>query len=241
MREVFMYKPAKKNELCIKYKKNRNTFTLVELLVVIAIISILAGMLLPSLENALGTARLIDCANRMKQIGLATMLYVQDADGTLPPATGSGPEWPKVLSGGSESYYKNYLPMTTSWDGPFMCQTYAQGDNPKAQNSSAANLKVSYTYNMACGWYHVSYPQYRTLKIQSVTSVSEKAYLIDGFYRSSTKTWYAIRGADMFSGANSPMNRHVGGFNSILYLDGHTGKMTEEEILLYKDEFWNLP
>ncbi len=74
----------------LKYK-----FTLIELLVVIAIIAILAAMLLPTLNQARERAKLTNCTNNLKQMGIACISYRDDWKNRMPP-------WISTL-------YKSYL------------------------------------------------------------------------------------------------------------------------------------
>ncbi len=68
-------------------------FTLIELLVVIAIIAILAAILFPVFAQAKSAAKKASNTSNLKQIGLASLLYVADYDDNMVPylLPGDGP------------------------------------------------------------------------------------------------------------------------------------------------------
>jgi len=91
----------------------RNTsraFTLIELLVVIAIIAILAAILFPVFAKVREKARQASCQSNLRQVGLATLQYVQDNDETWFPyvdATGvpGAKFWDGYMDGPTSTFH----------------------------------------------------------------------------------------------------------------------------------------
>jgi prepilin-type N-terminal cleavage/methylation domain-containing protein/prepilin-type processing-associated H-X9-DG protein len=91
-------------------------FSLIELLIVIGIISILMGILLPTLEKVRAASRQLQCQSNLRQIAAAIFAYANDNDGIMPvaaPQELGGPQgivpasdpWlpPRMLGGAMEA------------------------------------------------------------------------------------------------------------------------------------------
>src|SRR3978361_1626809 len=70
---------------CARARARRtNAFTLIELLVVIAIIAVLAAILFPVFAQAREKARQTVCLSNMRQMGMATRIYLLDYEERFP-------------------------------------------------------------------------------------------------------------------------------------------------------------
>lgn len=138
---------------------NRSTsgttaFTLIELLILIAIIAILAAMMPRSTRGNRGSAKRINCANNLKQVGLSYRLWAGDYGDKYPmqvPATNGGPMQQLAISDGTGAAYtfQVFQVLSNELNTPKITICPADGDrilatNFGAQFTTLANSAVSY-------------------------------------------------------------------------------------------------
>ncbi len=130
-------------------------FTLIELLVVIAIVMILTSMLLPAVTQSKARMEQTSCMNRVKQIGMAVIMYTDEQDDFMPPAQMSAPY----------DHWLNYMYAEELQRNPksLQCPSLQQDQmfNPYGGDGEYAELKkASFIMNIirekgVHGWTHI--------------------------------------------------------------------------------------
>jgi len=209
---------------------NRRSFTITELMVICVILLIIFGFMTPVVRKAREAGRRVDCANNLRQIGLAVHLYCDDNDGVFPGF--SSEKWFEELA--------SYLEVTGDpfyadiYECPTPSDFWAQAPVGFAKAHAVALARrrrgakgVSYNINMLlrrASFNDVENPQVKVLMYDAKDHQVDEMEEWGNDYQTS-------------EGARFVSDRHSGGTN-VLWLDTHVSWEDKEEVISTRD-WWN--
>ena len=129
-------------------QKTTAGLTLLEVLVIIAILAVLAGLLLPAHFGG-GPAKIMRCANNLRQIGVSFYIWADDNNGKFPMQV-------SVTNGGTSELvpagivFVNFLALSNYCKNPrfFVCPADNLRTVMSNYNSGFGNANLSYVLNV---------------------------------------------------------------------------------------------
>ncbi len=208
-------------------------FTLIELLVVIAIIAILAAILFPVFARVRESGRATACAQNMRQITMAFLMYADDNDGRLPGTQAyrrTAEIYGQIAYGDfSTGALSKYLTTKVL----LLCPSVSAKDKQWFRDNFRQDLLFNYSvngYTTYAGCSGENGDRYKAhimgLKLSIFPEPSRTIHLVDENVRpniDSTLSQYIVNN-ELFFLDDVTSDKHSGKAN-VTYLDGHVGQV----------------